>query len=133
MIDFDAIEEKENEARRKWNAWQRLRARATDTSVHLSDMPRGGGDGKTQEKAVVEMTDAESSYLQAMAELSDMRKELEKAMVCLTKWQHRDVITKRYLEGKTVTQTMMEIGYEWSQTQRFLNEARRAINGRKME
>lgn len=133
MIDFDAIEEKENEVRRKWKAWQSLRERATDTSVHLSDMPRGGGDGKAQEKAIVEMTDVESSYLQAMAELSDMRKELEMAMGCLTKWQHRDVITKRYLEGKTVTQTMMEIGYEWSQTQRFLNEARRAINGAKME
>lgn len=133
MIDFDAIMRKDNETKRKWNAWQRLKERATDTSVHLSDMPRGGGDGKAQEKAVVEMTDAEASYRQAMAELSEMRNELRSAMQCLKKWQHRDVITKRYLEGKSVSQTMMEIGYEWSQTHRYINEAKRIINGQKME
>lgn len=133
MIDFDAILRKDNEAKRKWAAWQRLKDRATDTSVHLSDMPKGGGGGNPQERAMIGMVEAEEVYLKAKTELDAMREELADAMVVLKKWQHMDVIRKRYLEGKSISETMEEIGYEWSQTNRFLTEARSLINAPKME
>ena len=131
MIDFDAISRKIEEVRRRENAVARLRARATDTSVKLSNMPRGGGDGKAMERDVVSLVDAQRDCDKAKAELKVMRSELRRAMRVLRDWQHIDVIRKHYIEGKNFQQIMLEIGYEEAQTRRFMKAAREIINGSK--
>lgn len=127
MIDFDAIWRKIQEVQRRARAVSALEDRATDISVKYSDMPRGGG-GNTQEDIRITLADTREEYLTAKAELESMRRELTESLACLSKWQHKDVIKKRYLEGKTIDQVGLEMGYERAQINRHLSEARRIIN-----
>ena len=127
MIDFEAILEKNNEVKRRKAAWLDLKERATNTSVQISDMPKGGGDGKRMERDVAGTVDAERDYLRAYEELKAMRRELSAILPVLKKWQHRDAIRKRYIEGKSIHRVMQEMGYEWAQTNRYMAEARKII------
>lgn len=127
MIDFDAILEKHKEVQRRQIALKNLREIATDTSVHLTDMPSGGGDGKRQERDVVNIVDAEQAYLRASAELKAMKKELSVYLPCLKKWQHKDAIEKRYMDGLSLNMIMQTMGYEWAQVNRFIAEGKEII------
>lgn len=133
MVDFEAIMEKTKEVRRKKDALNRAREKATDTSPKLTGMPSGGGNGKRLENDVVNLVDIQAAHDKAEGELKALREELRPHLRRLKKWQHKDVIKKRYLEGKTISVVMEEIGYEWSQTNRFLTEARDIINKTNME
>lgn len=127
MIDFDAITEKHKEIERKKKAAEKFRERATDTSVHITNMPKGGG-GNKQEILRVEMIAAQEAQQEAERELLEMLRPLRAKVKRLKKWQYRDTIRKRFIEGKTIQRTAEEIGYEWSQTNRYLNEAKTIIN-----
>ena len=127
MVDFDAIMAKDKEVKRKAEALQMIWARATDTSPKITGMPSGGGDGKRMERDVVGIVDAEKSYLQSNMELKAMREELATYLPRLTKWQHKDVIQLRYMEGKDINSVAERIGYEYRQTCRFIDEAKRII------
>ncbi|MBQ9212313.1 MAG: hypothetical protein IJ153_11505, partial [Clostridia bacterium] len=76
VIDFDAIMAKDKEVKRKTEALQMIRAKATDISPKITGMPSGGGDGKRMERDVVGIVDAEESCNQSKRELEAMRKEL---------------------------------------------------------
>ena len=128
MIDFDAITRKHDEYRRKLKAADNLRERATDTSVHITGMPHGGSGGNQQERIRVDMVAAQEAAEEARKELDEMKSQLRPLIRRLKKWQHRDAIRKRYIDGKTIEATAEEIGYEWSQTNRFLKEAKAIIN-----
>lgn len=128
MIDFDAITRKHDEYRRKLKAADNLRERATDTSVHITGMPHGGSGGNQQERIRVDMVAAQEAAEEARKELDEMKSKLRPLIRRLKKWQHRDAIRKRYIDGKTIEATAEEIGYEWSQTNRFLKEAKAIIN-----
>lgn len=127
MIDFDAITKKHEELRRKMKAADNLRERATDTSVHITDMPRGGG-GNKQEQLRVEMVAAQESARETEQELREMLHPLRLKLRRLKKWQYKSAIRKRYIDGKTVGQVAVEIGYEVRQTNRFISEAKEIIN-----
>lgn len=128
MIDFDAITRKHEEYRRKLRAADTLRERATDISVHITGMPHGGSGGNQQERIRVEMVAAQEAAEETRKELTEMKRQLRPKIKRLQKWQHAAVIRKRYLDGKTIQQVAEEIGYEWSQTNRYLNEAKAIIN-----
>lgn len=127
MIDFKAIEDKQREVDRKSRALDTLRAKAADTSSHITGMPHGGSDGKKMERAVVDLVDMQSSLRIAEEELKGMRRELSVYIHRLRKWQYKDTLKKRYMEGKTIQCVCEEIGYEWSQTNRYLNEAKKLV------
>ena len=131
MIDFDEITLKHEEYRRRQRAADTARERATDTSVKLTGMPHGGSGGNASEKAVIEMVAATEALEITRKELTELKKPLRRKMKRLTKWQHIDVIRKRYLEGKAVSVVADEIGYEIRQTTRFISEAKEIINGEK--
>ena len=128
MIDFDAITRKHDEYRRKLKAADNLRERATDTSVHITGMPHSGSGGNQQERIRVDMVAAQEAAEETRKELDEMKSQLRPLIRRLKKWQHRDAIRKRYIDGKTIEATAEEIGYEWSQTNRFLKEAKAIIN-----
>lgn len=130
MIDFDAVIKKHEELRRKLRAAENLREKATDTSIHITSMSHGKGNANSQERVRIEMIAAAEAAEETEKELETMKNQLRREMKCLRKWQHIDAIRKRYMEGKTITQVAEEIGYEWSQTNRYLNEAKRIINSR---
>lgn len=128
MIDFDRMTRKHEELRRKQKAFDTMWERATDTSVKISGMPRGGGSGNQSERIMIEIAAAEEACKETAAELAEMKTQLRRRMRRLRKWQHREAIRKRFLEGKTITQVAAEIGYEWTQTNRYLKEAKALIN-----
>ena len=128
MIDFEAITEKDKEVKRKERAMRSLKERATDTSVKISGIPGGNGDKQKMESILAAAIDAEASYKKASDELKELRSHLRKAMRRLKKWQHKDTIRKRYLEGKNLNQVAEEIGYEYRQTCRYIEEGKRIIN-----
>lgn len=127
-IDFDRMTRKHEELRRRQKAFDALWERATDTSVKMSGMPHGGGSGNRSENVMIEIVAAEEACKETAEELAEMKRQLRRRMRRLHKWQHRDVIRKRYLEGKQIAQVATEIGYEWTQTNRYLNEAKAIIN-----
>ena len=129
MIDFKAMREKIKQVHRLKSASQRKWEDATRTSPVISDMPKGGGNGKAMENNTVEMVTVKEEYYAAKAELDEMKRQLRPKMKRLKKWQHTAVIRKRYLEEKSVGQIMEEIGYEDAQTWRFLKTAENIING----
>lgn len=128
MIDFDMMTRKHEELRRRQKALDTLWERATDTSVKLTGMPHGGGSGNKSEQILIEIAAAEEACRETEAELAEMKRQIRRRMHRLRKWQHKDVIRKRFLEGKQIAQVATEIGYEWSQTNRYLNEAKALIN-----
>ena len=128
MIDFDAIMKKHEEVRRKMSAADSLREQATNISVHITGMPRGGAGGNQQERIRIDMVAAQEAAADAQRELEEMLKPLTLTIRCLSKWQHVEVIRKRYMEGKTIMKVAEEIGYEWSQTNRYIAEAKEIIN-----
>lgn len=129
MIDFKAMREKIKQVHRLKRASQRKWEAATRMSPVISDMPKGGGNGKATENNIVEMVTVKEEYNAARAELDEMKRELRRKMKRLKKWQHIAVIRKRYLEEKSLAEVMSEIGYEESQTKRFLRTAEDIING----
>lgn len=129
MIDFKAMREKIKQVHRLKRASQRKWEAATRMSPVISDMPKGGGNGKAAENNIVEMVTVKEEYNAARAELDEMKRELRRKMKRLKKWQHIAVIRKRYLEEKSLAEVMSEIGYEESQTKRFLRTAEDIING----
>lgn len=128
MIDFDMMMRKHEELRRKQKALDSLWERATDTSVKLTGMPHGGGSANQSEKIRIEIAAADEACAETRAELAEMKRQLQKRMRCLHKWQHKEVIRKRFVEGKQIVQVAAEIGYEWTQTNRYLTEAKALIN-----
>lgn len=134
MIDFDLMLQKHAELRRKQGAAETLWEKATDTSVKMSGMPHGGGDGQPMERYMVEYLAAEAACKETEAELETMKKQLRRRMRRLKKWQHRDAIRLRFLEGKRMLEVAEGIHYELAQTNRFIKEAKALINnGRKDE
>lgn len=129
MIDFKAMREKIKQVHRLKRASQRKWEAATRMSPVISDMPKGGGNGKATENNIVEMVTVKEEYNAARAELDEMKRALRRKMKRLKKWQHIAVIRKRYLEEKSLAEVMSEIGYEESQTKRFLRTAEDIING----
>lgn len=129
MIDFKAMREKIKQVHRLKCASQRKWEAATRMSLVISDMPKGGGNGKATENNIVEMVTVKEEYNAARAELDEMKRALRRKMKRLKKWQHIAVIRKRYLEEKSLAEVMSEIGYEESQTKRFLRTAEDIING----
>ena len=129
MIDFKAMREKIKQVHRLRRAVSRKYADATRITVTVSDMPKAGGIGKQLENNVVEMVAVMDEYDEARKELDDMKSQLRRRMKRLDKWQHVAVIRKRYIEEKSVSEIMEEIGYEESQTKRFLKTAEDLING----
>lgn len=127
MIDFEAILDKQYELKRKLKAADKMRERATDISVHLSDMPRGAG-GNSQEKIRIEMIAAHEAVIETEKELKELIKPLRLKLRTVKKWQYKDAIRKRYIDGKTIQETADEIGYEIRQTKRFISEGRKLIN-----
>lgn len=128
MIDFKAMREKIKQVNRLNRAVQRKYADATRTTVTLTDMPRAGGVGKQMENSVVELVTVKEEYDAAMKELAEMKGKLMAHMKRLDKWQHIAVIRKRYIEEKNIVEIMTEIGYEETQTKRFLKAAEDLIN-----
>lgn len=129
MIDFDAMTRKHEELRRRNRAADTMREKATDISVRITGMPHGGSGGNSQERIRVEMIAAQEAAQETAKELDEMKRLLRRKMNRLKKWQHIDVIRKRYMEGKPVAQVAEEIGYELRQTNRYISEARAIING----
>jgi hypothetical protein len=129
MIDFKAMREKIKQVHRLKRASQRKWEAVTRMSPVISDMPKGGGNGKATENNIVEMVTVKEEYNAARAELDEMKRALRRKMKRLKKWQHIAVIRKRYLEEKSLAEVMSEIGYEESQTKRFLRTAEDIING----
>lgn len=129
MIDFKAMREKIKQVHRLKRASQRKWEAATRMSPVISDMPKGGGNGKATENNIVEMVTVKEEYNAARAELDEMKRALRRKMKRLKKWQHIAVIRKRYIEEKSLAEVMSEIGYEESQTKRFLRTAEDIING----
>lgn len=127
MIDFKAILDKHWEISRRSAAVDNLRERATDISVKLTDMPRGGG-GNRQEQVRIDLVAAQEAVMEAEAELQEMLEPLRLKMKQLKKWQYVEVIQKRYIEGKPVWMVASEIGYEHRQTKRFIFDAKQLIN-----
>lgn len=128
MFDFKRILELHTEVRRKEGIIIRLRQRATDTTVHLTNMPKGGGDGQRMERDVIEIRAAEEDLERARAELATMKAQLRVEMKKLHKWQHRMIIKKRYLEGKRLEDVAYETNYCWSHMNRCRKEAEEIIN-----
>jgi len=128
VIDFKAMREKIKQVNRLNRAVQRKYADATRTTVTLTDMPRAGGVGKQMENSVVELVTVKEEYDAAMKELAEMKGKLMAHMKRLDKWQHIAVIRKRYIEEKNIVEIMTEIGYEETQTKRFLKAAEDLIN-----
>ena len=132
MIDFEAILDKQEEVRRRKRGIRRAWEKATDTSVKLSDMPRGGGDPDPMGQKVAGIADMEAVCKQAEEELAEMRKALRRKMRRLSIWQEKDMIRKVYLEGESIQRAAVEIGYEYRQAWRYLKSGRETINGLKM-
>ena len=128
MIDFKVMREKIKQVNRLNRAMQKKYEDATRMSPVLSDMPKGGGSGDKMANDVVEMVTVQEELDAAKAELLEMKEQLSNKMVKLDKWQHLAVIRKRYIEEKSITEIMDEIGYEESQTKRFLKAAEEIIN-----
>ena len=128
MIDFKVMREKIKQVNRLNRAMQKKYEDATRMSPVLSDMPKGGGSGEKMANDVVEMVTVQEELDAAKAELLEMKEQLTNKMVKLDKWQHLAVIRKRYIEEKSITEIMDEIGYEESQTKRFLKAAEEIIN-----
>ena len=128
MFDFKRILELHAEVRRKEGIIIRLRQRATDTTVHLSNMPKGGGDGQRMERDVVEIRAAEEELEAARKELAAMIAQLRVEMKKLHKWQHKMIIRKRYIEGKRLEDVAYETNYCWSHMNRCRKEAEEIIN-----
>lgn len=128
MFDFKRILELHAEVRRKEGIIIRLRQRATDTTVHLSNMPKGGGDGQRMERDVVEIRAAEEELEAARKELAAMIAQLRVEMRKLHKWQHKMIIRKRYIEGKRLEDVAYETNYCWSHMNRCRKEAEEIIN-----
>ena len=128
MIDFKVMREKIKQVNRLNRAMQKKYEDATRMSPVLSDMPKGGGSGEKMANDVVEMVTVQEELDAAKAELLEMKEQLTNKMVKLDKWQHLAVIRKRYIEEKSITEIMDEIGYEASQTKRFLKAAEEIIN-----
>lgn len=128
MIDFKVMREKIKQVNRLNRAMQKKYEDATRMSQVLSDMPKGGGSGDKMANDVVEMVTVQEELDAAKAELLEMKEQLTNKMVKLDKWQHLAVIRKRYIEEKSITEIMDEIGYEESQTKRFLKAAEEIIN-----
>ena len=128
MIDFRAMREKIKQVHRLERAVMRKYADATRITTVISDMPRGGGTGKQMENSTVEMVTVKEEYYVAKDELAEMKRQLRAGMKRLEKWQHVAVIRKRYIEEKSVIEIMEEIGYEETQTKRFLKTAEDLIN-----
>ena len=128
MIDFKVMREKIKQVNRLNRAMQKKYEDATRMSPVLSDMPKGGGSGDKMANDVVEMVTVQEELDAAKAELMEMKEQLTNKMVKLDKWQHLAVIRKRYIEEKSITEIMDEIGYEESQTKRFLKAAEEIIN-----
>ena len=128
MIDFKAMREKIKQVHRLHRAVQRKYDDATRMTVTISDMPKAGGVGKQLENNVIEMVAVKDEYDAAKKELAEMKRALRAYMKRLDKWQHIAVIRKRYIEEKSLTEIMQEIGYEETQTKRFLKAAEDLIN-----
>lgn len=128
MFDFKRILELHAEVRRKQGIIIRLRQRATDTTVHLSNMPKGGGDGQRMERDVVEIRAAEEELEAARKELAAMIAKLRVEMRKLHKWQYKLIIRKRYIEGKRLEDVAYETNYCWSHMNRCRKEAEEIIN-----
>lgn len=128
MIDFKVMREKIKQVNRLNRAMQKKYEDATRTTPVLSDMPKGGGTGDKMANDVVEMVTVKEEYYTAREELMEMKDQLSRKMIKLDKWQHVAVIRKRYIEEKSITEIMDEIGYEESQTKRFLKAAEEIIN-----
>lgn len=128
MIDFEAIDRKREEQCRKQKAADTLRERATDTSAKITGMRNSGSAGNKQEQVRINMIAAQEAADKAGGELDAMIRQLLPRIGMLKKWQHAEAIRKRYVEGKAISQIAEEIGYEWSQTNRFLKEAKEIIN-----
>lgn len=129
MIDFKAMREKIKQVHRLRRAVSRKYADATRITVTITDMPKAGGVGNQLENSVVEMVAVMDEYDAARQELKEMKNQLRRKMKRLKKWQHIAVIRKRYIEEKNINEIMEEIGYEESQTKRFLKAAEDLING----
>lgn len=128
MIDFKVMREKIKQVNRLNRAMQKKYEDATRTTPVLSDMPKSGGTGDKMANDVVEMVTVKEEYYTAREELMEMKDQLSRKMIKLDKWQHVAVIRKRYIEEKSITEIMDEIGYEESQTKRFLKAAEEIIN-----
>jgi len=128
MIDFRAMREKIKQVHRLYGAVQRKYDTATRTTITITDMPRAGGVGKQLENNVVELVTVKEEYDAAKKELAEMKRQLQVHMKRLDKWQHIAVIRKRYIEEKNIMEIMTEIGYEETQTKRFLKAAEDLIN-----
>lgn len=128
MIDFKAMREKIKQVHRLNRAVQRMYDKATGTTVKITDMPKAQGVGNQLENNVVELVTVKEEYETAKKELDEMKGQLMTKMKRLDKWQHIAVIRKRYIEEKDVNSIMAEIGYEETQTKRFLSAAEELIN-----
>lgn len=128
MVNFEAILLKTEEVRRKEMAIERLRDRATDTSVKITDMPHGGGEHDKMGGYVASIADLIEEAKKAERELKAMRQDLSRQMIVLQIWQEKDMIRKVYLEGKTIQAAADEIGYEYRQAWRYIEQARERIN-----
>ena len=128
MIDFKAMREKIKQVHRLNRAVQRIYAKATGTTITITDMPKAGGVGNKLQNDVVELVTVKEEYETAKKELDEMKSQLMAKMKKLDKWQHIAVIRKRYIEEKSVNSIMDEIGYEETQTKRFLTTAEELIN-----
>lgn len=128
MIDFKAMREKIKQVHRLSVAVQRKYDTATRTTITITDMPRADGIGKQLENSVVELVTVKEEYDAAKKELAEMKRQLKAHMKRLDKWQHIAVIRKRYIEEKNIMDIMTEIGYEETQTKRFLKAAEDLIN-----
>lgn len=130
MFDFENLMKKAEEVRRKEKAVQTLRERATDTSVRITDMPHGGGTQDKMGAYVASIADMLEELRKAERELKTMRRSLSREMGILKVWQEKDMIKKVYIEGKTIQIAADEIGYEYRQAWRYLEQGRTLINTR---
>ena len=128
MRNEKVVREKIKQVNRLNRAMQKKYEDATRMSPVLSDMPKGGGSGDKMANDVVEMVTVKDEYNTAKEELTEMKEQLSRKMIKLDKWQHVAVIRKRYIEEKSITEIMDEIGYEESQTKRLLKAAEEIIN-----
>lgn len=128
MTDFEKIVElAKTEQRLAW-AVEKQKAKTTGTTITISDMPKGGGNGgKKLEEDVLKLVMLEEEHAAVTKELKEARAELRPYIRALKETKHRLEISMRYMSAQKISDIAETMNYSERQVQRDLREAETLI------
>jgi len=128
MIDYKGILEDYARLRRISKAKAALLRSGSRLSGMLNDPRRGATAAEKLEEIKRGIGQLEDETLDTEKALREKQLEIRQRIEQMDDWQAKKAIICRYLEGKSVHETMDCIGYSETQVRRFINQGKAEIN-----